>query len=146
MKKARLILSASILALASMTLVSCEKDDKGCDVGYEGSDCKTLSRDKFVGTWKLDENCTTGTDDYSLTITTGSNGDLSLIMTNLYGDNYTASATVTGNNSIRFSGTASGNVSFNGTGIYENGGNLTINYTISDPSMTNSCTATGVKL
>lgn len=146
MKKARLILSASVLALATLTITSCGKDDEGCNVGYEGSDCKTLSRDKFVGIWKLDEVCTTGDDNYSLTITAGSNGDLSLIMTNVYNDNYTATATVTGNNSIKFSGTASGNVSFNGTGIYENGGNLTINYTISDPSMTNSCTATGVKL
>jgi hypothetical protein len=147
MKKVRFILAVSALALGSTTfLTSCGKEDEECAVGYEGKDCKTLSRDKFVGAWKLDETCTEGTDDYTLTIAVGSNGDLSLIMSNVYNDNYTASATVTGTNSIKFNGTAAGGVKFDGTAIYENGGTLKVNYTVTDGTNTNSCNATGTKM
>jgi len=148
MKKARLILTATVLAFTSMTFVSCGDDDKDntCNTGYEGKDCKTLSRDKFVGVWKLDETCTQGTDNYTLTITAGSNGDLSLIMTNVYNQNFTATATITASNSIKFDGTSAGNVSFNGNGTYELDGTISISYSVNDGTNSNTCNATGTKL
>lgn len=148
MKKSRLILLASLLSFGAVStvLTSCESD-KECNLGYEGSDCKTLSRDKFIGQWKGTETCTIGTDDYTVTITASSTGDLNIIMSNIYNDNYTAQGTITGNNSVKFDGTSANNVSFSGTAIYEAGTNqLKLNYTVSDLAGSNSCNFTGTKL
>ena len=53
MKKARLILSASMLSIAAfsaVTFTSCSKDDD-CAAGYEGSDCKDEIREAMIGTF-----------------------------------------------------------------------------------------------
>ncbi|HLU17807.1 MAG TPA: hypothetical protein VKZ76_07145 [Edaphocola sp.] len=53
MKKLRLMSSAAMLAFLSigaMTFVSCT-DDTECEVGYEGKDCNTEVRQKFIGNW-----------------------------------------------------------------------------------------------
>lgn len=148
MKKSRLILAASLLSFGafSTVLTSCS-DDEPCNLGYEGSDCKTLSRDKFIGAWKGTETCTIGEDEYTITITAGSTGDLNVVMTNVYNDNYTATGTITGSNSFRFDGSAAGNVSFDGTAIYEAGtSTLRLNYTVEDGVLSNSCNFSGQKL
>lgn len=53
MKKARLLLSGALLAFAgmtTMTFTSCQ-DDEVCPNGYEGKDCATEVRTKFLGTY-----------------------------------------------------------------------------------------------
>ncbi len=55
MKKARLILSASLLTLgafSTVTFTSCSKDDEVCATGYTGSDCKTEVRASYNGTYR----------------------------------------------------------------------------------------------
>jgi hypothetical protein len=55
MKKARLILSASMLsfaALSAVTFSSCSKDEEECLVGYAGSDCKTEVRQSYFNTYR----------------------------------------------------------------------------------------------
>lgn len=55
MKKARLILTASMLTIAgfsAVTLSSCSKDDQTCLTGYEGSDCKTEVRTKYYNSYR----------------------------------------------------------------------------------------------
>jgi hypothetical protein len=151
MRKARLILSASLLTIgtfSAVTFSSCSKDDKICNVGYEGEDCKTLSRTKFVGKWGGTELCTIGDDTYTIEIAAGSGSDLTLVYTNVYNDNYTATGTITGTNGFSFSGTAAGGVTFSGTATYENGtGRLVVVYKVMTGSVeTNSCTFTGTKL
>jgi hypothetical protein len=54
MKKARLILTASILSLVTLSMVtftSCTKDDEACPVGMEGKNCDVEMRTKFVNSW-----------------------------------------------------------------------------------------------
>lgn len=54
MKKARLILSASLLTIgtfSALTFTSCSKDDKICNEGYEGKNCDVEIRTKFLGVW-----------------------------------------------------------------------------------------------
>ena len=54
MRSIRHILLASVLtvsAFSTVTFTSCKKDDDGCAVGYEGTDCKTLSITKFIKNW-----------------------------------------------------------------------------------------------
>jgi hypothetical protein len=153
MKKARLILTASLLTIgtfSAITFSSCSKDDKVCNVGYEGTDCKTLSRTKFVGTWQGSESCTVGTDNYTIQLSAGSGSEITLIYTNVYNQNFTASGTMTGTNGFSFSGngigTGGGSVTFSGTGALDSStGVLTVNYTITGTT-SNTCTFTGTKL
>ncbi|WP_118976677.1 hypothetical protein [Taibaiella koreensis] len=152
MKKARLILTASLLSIgtfSAVTFSSCSKDDT-CQVGYEGKDCKTLSRDKFVGQWKGQEQCTQGDDEYVITLTASSSSDVKLVYTNVYNQAFTATGTMTGTNGFSFEGngigTGGATVTFNGVGsLDQSTGQLTITYTISGLT-TNSCTFKGTKL
>ncbi len=55
MKKARLILSASMLSIAAFSAVtfsSCSKDEEICLVGYAGDDCKTEVRKDYFNTYR----------------------------------------------------------------------------------------------
>lgn len=57
MKKARLILSASMLTLAAFSAVtfsSCTKDDQECAVGLEGKNCDEEVRVKYNNTYRGD--------------------------------------------------------------------------------------------
>lgn len=144
MKKARLILSASLLTVATFTAItfsSCSKDEV-CPVGYTGEDCKVLVRDQFIGTYVGTEQCTTGDDSYTVTIVANSD-NVKVTMTNIYNDNYTAIGTVTGDNTISFNGSQSG-ATFSGTGTIT-GSQLKLNYTISDGVLTNTCEFIGNK-
>ena len=52
----------TVSALATVTMTSCKKDDEGCATGYEGSDCKTLVSQKFIGAWTAsDKETASGT-------------------------------------------------------------------------------------
>lgn len=47
-----------------------------CQVGYEGDHCETVTRDKFLGIWDVNEDGTiTGPAQYSLSITEGTQID-----------------------------------------------------------------------
>lgn len=151
MKKARLILSASMFALMGMSAItfsSCSKDEKVCEAGYEGKDCKTLSRDKFIGSWKGAEECTIGTDNYTISITAATGSEVKIIYSNVYNQDFTATGTMTGPNGFSFNGDASGGVTFSGTATHDAGtGRLTVNYSVETGGVTtNTCTFTGTKL
>ncbi len=146
MKKARLILTASMLTIfgfTAVTMTSCNKDET-CAIGYEGKDCKELTRDKFLGTFSGNETCTIGSDEYTVTITEHSN-DIQVNMSNIYNDNYTAIGKVTGTNEISFSGNGNGGVTtFSGTGTIV-GNTLTLDYSIGDGVTENDCKFIGTK-
>lgn len=153
MKKARLILSASLLTLgafSTVTFTSCSKDET-CNVGYEGDDCKTLSRAKFIGQWHGTEVCTQGDDEYNIVISAGSSSDVSIVYNNVYNQQFTATGTMTGTHGFSFSGngigTGGGNVTFSGTAsLDQSTGKLTVTYTVQSGIGSNSCTFTGTKL
>lgn len=65
MKKARLILSAALLTVggfSTLTMTSCGKDEVICETGYEGDDCKTEKREKFIGLWSAQDTKVGGAD------------------------------------------------------------------------------------
>ncbi len=163
MKSIRNIAFSALLtvgAFTAMTYTSCNKDEckdvvcqNGgtcdantgncvCPTGYEGTNCETKSRDKFVGSYVGSETCDAGTDNYTITLAANSD-NLKLTMTNLYNDNYTAICSMTGTSSFSFSGTQSG-ATFTGTGELV-GNQLTVKYTLSDGIISNSCTFVGNK-
>lgn len=144
MKKIRIIASAALLTLTAFgatTLTSCTQD---CEIGYEGSNCKTLSRTKFVGTWNGSETCTVGTDNYQLSITAAGD-DIKLNYSNLYNDGYSGQGTMTGTNTFTFTGTSGSSTTWSGTGTLADNGTLTLNYSISNGGVSNTCTYTGTK-
>lgn len=147
-------------AFAAVTYSSCTKDpckdvsclnggtcasgNCTCKTGYEGTDCGTLSRTKFVGTYVGTEQCTIGSDAYSVVLSASSQ-DLQLTYTNVYNQGFTATCTMTGTNTFSFTG-SSNTTSYSGTGTLTNN-TITISYQISNSatSTSNSCTFTGTK-
>lgn len=84
MKKAKLIMAASMLTLGAFSVTlftSCSKD-KECEIGYEGDDCKTLMRDKFVGDWSGKDICTSGEYDIEISATRSTTNDLNVLVSN----------------------------------------------------------------
>lgn len=143
-KLRKLALSAflSVSVLGTMTMTSCSKDDKGCDAGYEGTNCKTLINAKFIGAYDGNETCTAGTDTYTITLTAVSANNMKLTISNLY-DGNTLDCVITSSNEFSISGTDKGST-FTGTGTLS-GSTLTIKYTVGNGVISNSCTLVGVK-
>ncbi len=127
---------------------TCAEGKCTCTTGYEGTNCETKSRDKFVGTYTGTEICSTGNDTYSVVVTANSDA-IKLTMTGLYNDPsapYTAICTMTGTDAFSFSGSSSASAAivFSGTGTLS-GNQLKIVYTVTNGVTTNSCTYTGTK-
>lgn len=161
MKSIRNIAFSALLtfgAFSMVTYTACNKDECkdvvcqnggtcvtgtcNCPTGYEGTNCETLSRAKFIGTYTGNETCTIGSDNYTVTIAAQSD-DLRMTLTNIYNDNFSAVCTVTGKSTFTFN-TTQGGATYTGTGTL-NGNTLTVNYTISDGTISNSCTYIGTK-
>jgi len=149
MKKSRLLLSIGLLAFAglSTTLTSCGDDDEVCPVGYEGKDCKDLSRDKFLGKWGGSETCTVGTDNYTVNITASGSSEIKIVLSNIYNEGFEATGTMSSTDKFDFSGssTSGTTVTYSGTGRLNAEGELVLKYDISGAAV-NSCEFTGEKL
>lgn len=56
-----------------------------CEVGYEGDDCTTLTRSKFLGTWGVTEDCSqSAAATYSVTISSSPNGNDQVLISNFW--------------------------------------------------------------
>lgn len=129
---------AGILAVSSCT--------KTCDEGYEGSDCKTEVRAKFLGNYHGTEQCTVGNDEYNVVIAASSTDVVKVTISNVYNQGFTATASVSGSSLTIESQTVVSGVVVSGTGsVSGDGKNLTLTYSIGDGITNNSCTFTGVK-
>ncbi len=134
----------AITTIAAVSFIS--SCTKTCDPGYEGSDCKTETRAKFVGQYQGPETCTVGTDNYTLTVAKSSTDVLKITFTNVYNQAYTAIATVDGSSFTVESQTVASGVTVSGTGTLS-GTTLTFTYTITTAgAASNTCTFSGVKL
>lgn len=158
MKLNKFIMVAAAAAMMSLTMNSCKDEckdvdcghgscDEGnctCETGYEGDNCDIEERAKFYGTYTGNETCTTGSDNYQVTVTSNSAGITSVSISNIYNQSFIVSGTVSGTSvsipsqSVGSSTTVSGNGSISGN-------QLTITYEISSPLGTNSCTYIGSK-
>lgn len=158
-RNAALTALLTIGAFSAITYTSCNKDEckdvvcqnggtcvSGtctCPTGYEGTNCETLSRDKFVGKYVGTEICTIGTDSYTMELSKNSD-NLKITLTNLYNQAFTAICNMTSKTTFSFSGTQ-GSATFSGTGELTGTSNLKVTYTITTGVTTNSCTFNGAK-
>ena len=72
-------------AVHCYNLGTCKEGACTCATGYEGTDCQTVTRLKYIGNWSATEQLTTGevTHSYSVSIAEGTDGINSVIITNL---------------------------------------------------------------
>ncbi|MBL8012041.1 MAG: hypothetical protein JNJ64_15650 [Flavobacteriales bacterium] len=149
------------LALVAFTATGCKKDeckDKNCgngscvdgscvcNTGYEGSECGTEKRAKFIGSWSGTETCTSGNYTWTMTSTSSSTGVTAIIFNNFAGySGLNISATVNSNgtsltipNQTVSGATVSGSAQLTGN-------IMTLTYQISGGGGSDSCTATCTK-
>ena len=127
---------------------SCSSGACVCNTGFEGTECETEQRAKFLGLFSFNENCNGSTFNYNASIGKGSTVD-NVILYDFYAlPNTTISAKVYGQNITIPQQTIvhDGNeYSINGSGSIS-GKVLTLNYTMDTPNKTDlSCSATGQK-
>lgn len=148
------------LALAAFILTGCsdECDDVNClnggtcddgicacPDGYTGDECETEDRAKFLGAYSVSESCDSGNYTYEMNINTSGSGIRNIVMG--FGG-YSLSATVNGNSLTIANQTVNiqGNsFTFSGSGQIS-GSILTVSYTLSAGTESDSCTATATKL
>ncbi len=131
---------------------SCEKDVPGCtdanaenfnvDATSDDGTC-VLARAKFLGTYNVNESCTSGTYSYNITITESGTADDAIVITPF--GNYqgvSVRATVSGAG-ISFNDTQNA-ITFSGSGDIS-GNSLSIIYTASQGGVMDNCTKTCIK-
>lgn len=136
LRKIALVAMLAATAGTTMTMTSCKKDDATCETGYEGTDCKTEVRAKFINAsgWSAEEvGSVSKASTFGVNIKTSSTGVDKILISNLYNEfGNDVVATVSGTtftiarqepDGDKFF--VQGNGSFNGTSI-------TVDYTVTD--------------
>lgn len=146
---------AAMLFVGSATFSSCGKE--GCtdtdannynaDATDDDGSC-TYDRTKFIGTYTVNESCSSGNYSYSMTIAESSANMVTITLTNLGNfQNAVLTATVSGDaltiasQTVTIDGTA---VAFSGQGTIS-GSTLTIIYIASVGGTPDNCTATCIQ-
>ncbi len=129
---------------------ACDDGTCICEAGYEQDAdglCNTEMRAKFIGNYSLVENCTTGSDSYNCAIAASSQGNMKVVLSNLYNQGIAVTADMI--NSTEFSipaGTTFGTGTISGTGKYDNATgtvSITVTYEVDNPVLgVDNCVAT----
>jgi hypothetical protein len=122
---------------------TCEEGVCICDAGYVGDNCQTEERAKFLGSYAFSENCTTGQDTYTVTITADGADVQKIRIANIYDAGITVVASVSGS-SLTIASQAFGQATISGSGTIS-GTSLTLTYTVTAGGGTDSCTGTGTR-
>ena len=119
----------AFISISIFSISACKKEE-------------TPDRDKFLGSYNANENCDSGNDSYSITVSTSTTSEDDIIITNLYNANQGVRATVSGSN-ININDTKGG-VTYSGSGSIS-GNTFTIIFSASAGGLTDDCTATAIK-
>ncbi len=118
---------------------TCVDGDCICDTGFEGNNCETLVRAKYLGTFNVAETCSQSTDQYAVTIAAGSS-DVAVTISNLYDAGFVVNGTVNAEGGITIASQSFGNGTISGS-VTRAGGVTTINFTISVGGDSDTCAA-----
>lgn len=126
----------------------CDEGACICAIGYEGENCETSQRAKFIASYNVDESCNqTGNFNYSITIATSAVSVNNVVINNFYGVGASVSGVVNGssinipNQTVNAQGNA---FTFSGSGQI-NGNILTLTYNVAVGTDSESCSATCTK-
>ncbi len=109
-----------------------------CETGYEGTDCGTLVRAKFLGSINGNETCTTGSDIYAVTIAAGT-ADENVTISNIYDQGLVTNGTVNADGGITIASQTFGTGTISGS-ITRTGGVTTISFTVAVAGSSDACT------
>jgi len=119
-----------VLTTSLVVFLGCEKEE-------------ALTRADFIGSYQISEVCNGVTDSYMLTIAAEAGSDDGVVITNLWNWEEQMSGTVSGD-VITIPAQITDDVSFAGNGELS-GNTLTINYTVIDGGINETCVASGNK-
>lgn len=153
--KTRIFQILGVAAVATIGMVSCDTDackdvdcgDNGtclegdciCDTGYEGTNCQTLVRAAYIGSFNVQETCSQSTDTYAVTVSAGGS-DLAVTISNLYDAGLIVNGTVNADGGITIASQTFGTGTISGS-VTKTGGVLTFNFTIAVSGQSDSCSA-----
>lgn len=114
-----------------------------CPPGYEGPDCDILSKDKYVGNYRVTESCNPGVErGWTFTTILSGNGVDKIEFTNVLNTGLSAEAVIVTNSAIRFDTQNLGSIQFAGVGNYiENANRIELEYEYYVNGQANRCTA-----
>jgi hypothetical protein len=115
-----------------------------CATGYQGTNCETEVRAKFIAVYNAQESSTVwGNSNFEIVISSSANDVSKVIISNFYASNATVVATVSGNSMTIANQTVNsslGSITVSGSGQLS-GNILTLTYTVSQGSVSDPCTA-----
>ena len=123
------LLVTCLLSVPLLLSLGCKKED-------------TPARDKFLGSYNVNDVCDSGNWNYSSTITASSGNEDAIIIGN-FGDFGVNVRAIVSDANINFNDTQDG-INFSGSGNLS-GNTLSIIYTASEAGLTDNCTATCIK-
>jgi len=144
--KTKLFQILGVVAIGLFSFSSCEKE---CDPGYEGSDCKTEMRTKFLATYTVGGTSVcdvTGSDTFSnISLVVGPSASSVTKITIVVAGVFNLTATVDGT-AFTIDPSTSGVFSYTGSGSI-NGSNLSLTLNEVDSDVPETCiyTLTGSK-
>lgn len=132
----------SFLVVAVMASVaSISSCTKTCDLGYEGSNCKTEVRAKYLGNFNGSEACTSGTSTIAVNVLTVTSDVTKVTFSNLYGAGFNTTGTVQADGSITIATQTFGTGSISGSGAI-NAGKVKVTYVVTAGGAADNCTWT----
>ena len=129
-----------MVAAAFAGLVTVSSCSKTCDPGYEGTDCKTETRAKYIGAFTGTETCDGGTSTITITYAAPSQGtDVTAVtIQNLYGANFVSTGTVQADGSINIPSQTFGTGTISGS-ITVTGGKIKATYVVAGGGNSDNC-------
>jgi len=127
---------AGVAIIAALsTISSCTKT---CDLGYEGDNCKTEVRAKYLGNFNGTESCTTGNTTISVNGITVTGDVVKVTFSNLYGAGFNTTGTVQADGSITIANQAFGTGQISGSAEIA-AGKVKITYTVTAGGASDAC-------
>lgn len=124
-QKITLLLSTAAVFLLGFAFSSCTKV---CNLGYEGSDCKTAIVTKYIGSFSGQETCAAATDSFLVAFWAPTGDSTKLNIMNLYNTNLICTGNVLANGSIAIPYQNFGNSGFINGDVTLTGGKIRVNY------------------